>query len=87
MNRHMMKRDGMARELVRLLLASPSGALLVTQAKERFCGATGLISDLHAAMGYAEAHGWIAYSPDYLAIELRPLGRAIGKIRLLPRAC
>jgi hypothetical protein len=73
-----LTRESMAHHLVRLLTDEPTRALPIKEAKRRFCGDTTPIGDLHAAVGYAEVNGWIAYSRDYLNMTLRPRGLAVA---------
>lgn len=64
---------GLATELVRILAAS-GDAVTIVAAKEKLCGTTRPISDLHAAMVFAVNRAWIRYSTDYLCIMLASAG-------------
>jgi hypothetical protein len=69
----------LALELIRTLAAAPGHSSSILKLKHAFCGATRPITDLHAAMGFAESKGWIAYSRDYLSIWLRSSCPKVGQ--------
>ena len=68
----------LAIELVALLAGASNRSMSIVAAKDAFCGRTRPIRELHAAMGYAHASGWLVYSDDYLRIRLQPLGLALA---------